>query len=175
MTATTKQNEAKLKDEAAKKAADSKKADKAKAEAEAKRKADAEAKAKAAAKAKPAGPEIPGVESVTEIMEAEGCSENTATKIRAGKLALAREKAFRGFAKKRKDQAHYLCTATRAHGYMRIGRRFELGETLIFADELTEAQREELESSLPEHLRVVKVGFPKEAKPEAKTTDKPDG
>jgi hypothetical protein len=110
-------------------------------------------------------PGDPEVMTVQEIMVGEDCSESTAVKIHAGMVALARERSFREFAKRRKDGAHYLCIAKRPTGYWRIGRHFKATETIIFRDELTPKQITELESTDPVHMKVECIGFT-DAKPE---------
>jgi len=119
---------------------------------------------------------LPGnseVMSVDDIMVGEDCSRATAVKIHAGMEALARERSFREFAKRRKDGAHYLCTATRSTGYWRIGRHFGTGQTVVFRDELTELQIAELEATDPLHMKVERIGIDKTSTP-AKTDPSED-
>lgn len=122
-------------------------------------------KAKAKPEAKPEVADEPITPTVSSIMKAEDCSAGTAAKILEGVEALAREREFRAFAKKRKDQAHYVCSASRATGYYRIGRHFSMEPTVVFADELTEAQIVEIGMTDPVHMKVKKVGFIKPEQP----------
>ena len=104
----------------------------------------------------PEAPPVEQIPSLAEIMESEDCSQSTAVKLREAFAALERERAFRAFARQRKDQAHFVCKAQRP-SYWRIGREFGMAETVVFIDELTPEQLDELTKTDPVHMSVKKV------------------
>lgn len=113
------------------------------------------------------------VPTVETIMKAEDCSKPVAAKIQAGQEALLRERSFRDFAKKRKNVAHYVCSAKRPTGYWRVGRKFGTTEEVVFLDELTEEQVAEMEATDPAHMKVEKVGFKDSKKSKSKKEKDP--